>query len=130
MSNESAPVVETLGAVETKAPKVKAKAKPAAKPKKAARTDRGMADVPAKDRRKALVKVLRAAKATGALSSKPIDELATKLGYGEYDVYCLCYPKFKLQTDGLVKTVKLEDSKRIGAYLTKKGQTIDLDAIS
>lgn len=107
----------------------KAKAKVEPKKDAAKRTDRAMSDIPAADRRKALVKALRAAKATGALAAKPIDELATKLGYGEYDVYCLVYHKFKLHVDGIVKTVKLEGAKRLSAYLTKKGQTIELDAI-
>lgn len=93
-----------------KSPKVDAK-----------KTSRDMADAPASDRRLALVKLLRKMGATSASTSRPIDALANKLGYNQYDVYCLGYHKFHLAKQGMIKTVKMEDQKVVSYYLTAKG---------
>lgn len=87
----------------------------------AKKTSRNMADVPASDRRLALVKLLRKMGATSASVSRPIDVLADKLGYNQYDVYCLGYHKFHLAKQGMIKTVKMEDQKVVSYYLTAEG---------
>lgn len=89
---------------------------------------RALGDVPARERRRALIKHLKSVRAFSPLEAKPIDAVADKLGYTEYSVYCLVYPKFKLAIDGLVKTAKLEGS-RMAIYLTPRGRSIDLDEI-
>lgn len=113
---------------EVKVKKSKPTATKKAKAEKSGKRDRSMGDVPAKDRRRALVKYLRTARSFSAIDAKPIDVIAEKLGYNEYTTYCLVYHKFKLATDGLVKTAKIEGAQ-MGAYLTKKGQSVELDAI-
>lgn len=102
----------------TKAPKAAKKVEKAA----AKSRDRGMADVPAATRRVEFIKALRKMGATSATSAKPVSAIAAKLGYGNYDVYCLGYHKYPLAVEGYVKQCKLEDSRELHFYLTAKGQ--------
>lgn len=87
--------------------------------------DRSMSDVPASERRLALVKLLRKHRATSGASAIPASQIAEKLGYTAYDVYCLAYHKFPLARDGFVKTARREDSKETLVYLTTKGVNTD-----
>ncbi len=127
---------EAPAAIEATKPVAKAKAakKPATKPapKKAATakattkaapaaSGRAMAPVPAAERRAALLKLLRQKKATGALAAVATEELAAKLGYTPYDVYCLGYHKFPLAAGGYLKTTKTQEGG-LAYYLTAKGQ--------
>ncbi len=104
-------------------PKVKAKKKAAGK------TDRSAADVPAGDRRVALVKLLRKLGASSATAARPVPLLAEKLGYNQYDVYCLGYHKFPLAVGGFLKSVKHEGQKTVSFYLTAKGMKAEDDEI-
>lgn len=87
---------------------------------KAEKKSRAMAQVPAAERRAALLKLLVKLGATTATTAAGLGKLASKLGYTEYDVYCLVYHKHLLATSEFVKTVKLEDSG-LSAYITAKG---------
>lgn len=89
---------------------------------KAARAGRGMADVPAAERRLALVRALRKAGAVSPGSARAIPDLAAKLGYTNYDVYCLAYHKYHLATAGIVKVCEVEGRRGLSVYLTAKGQ--------
>ncbi len=134
--NETATTTETAPAAPT--PKAAPRSKPAAKPAKKAPTkatpakkaaangtarkaDRGMADVPAADRRLALVKLLRKVGATSSAAARPVGVLAEKLGYTAYDVYCLAYHKYHLAAEGIVKTTTVEGQRGLSVYLTAKG---------
>lgn len=103
------------------APKKVMAPKKAAPKKEPAERDRSMSDVPASERRLALVKLLRKHKATSGATAIPLSVIAGKLGYTTYDVYCLSYHKFPLARDGFVKTANREDSKETLVYLTAKG---------
>lgn len=111
---------KTKPAAKKKAP-AKAAPKASANGKAKAKASRGMADVPAAQRRVALVKLLRKVGATGAGSAKPVSELAAKLGYTKYDVYCLAYHKYHLATAGILKTTTEEGVRGLVVYLTAKG---------
>ena len=102
--------------------KVPAKAKPAKAASKKS-VDRAMSDVPAKERRVNLVKVLRKMGAVDKESARPISVLAQKLGYTAYDVYCLTYHKFPLAKQGFVKVTEQEGHRDQCVYLTAKGQS-------
>ncbi len=104
-------------AAKTKAPKV---AKPAAK-KERAKLDRSMSDVPAPQRRLAVVNLLRKLGAKSKTTAQPLGLLATKLGYTRYDVYILCYPKYQLSKEGFVVQHKEQGAKEVSYYLTAKG---------
>ena len=87
-----------------------------------AASDRGMADVPVKERRVALLKLLVKLGATSGADARPCGVLAEKLGYTAYDVYCLCYHKYELATEGLVKQAKVEGQRGVCYYVTAKGR--------
>ncbi len=127
------PEAPTTAAPAPKVPKApaKPKAKPAAKKastgpaKKTAaspvKQDRSAADVPVAQRRLALVKLLRKLGATKATTARQVSELAGKLGYTNYDVYCLAYHTYFLAEAGIVKTCVQEGERGLGVYLTAKG---------
>lgn len=93
-----------------------------ARKKKAERKSRAMnRSVPAKDRRLALVTLLRTLKATSHQSARTVNELAEKLKYNPYDVYCMVYHKYHLATDGFVKTFKEDGGREVKVFLTAKG---------
>lgn len=112
------PAVEPKKA-KSKAKKVKAKT-PAKKSSEDGR-DRSMAPVPASERRKAFLALLRRRKADKPSSAIAISEMAEKLGYNSYDVYCLGYHKYPLAAGGYVKSVKHEGDKELSFYATAKG---------
>jgi len=101
-------------------PAPKKAVKPAEKKPTGARA-RSMSTVPAAERRQAFLKLLRKMGADKATSAVPISKIAAKLGYNNYDVYCLGYHKFALGAGGYVKSAKLEDVKELSFYLTAKG---------
>lgn len=104
-----------------KSSKPAAKGKPKTKTAKATKLDRSAADEPANVRRTKLIQLLRKMKATASGSARPISELAAKLGYTPYDVYCLGYEKYKLFQEGYLKHTSLEGSRETYFYLTAKG---------
>lgn len=104
-----------------KAPATKAKAKPKTKIAANGKLDRTAADVPVGDRRLALVKLMRKLRATSADAGVPISELAPKLGYTRYDVYCLAYHKYPLAAAGYVKHAAADSGRELCYYLTAKG---------
>ena len=149
MSAESATAVATAPAETPKAPAPKkapaarkpgANGKPKARkpaPAKAAKPDRHMGASPAGDRRVALVKRLRQVGATGPGSSRPLGDLAEKLGLTRFDVYGLVNgtsgeagsnPRCLVAT-GHVKTCVQEGVRGACVYLTAKGQKGDLDEL-
>lgn len=83
--------------------------------------------VSAHDRRVALMTLLRKLGATGAGSARSIPELASKLGYTDYDVYCLVYHKYPLAGGGFVKTVEVEGERSLHVHLTAKGKGAKAD---
>lgn len=111
------------------APKVKAepKAKPKTEKKPAAKRDRGMSEVPVRTRRRELVKLLRKSGATSSARAVTIGDLAKKLQYTPYDVYCLAYHSYPLAKAGIVSTAVVENNRDRGVYLTAKGAKIELD---
>lgn len=119
---------ENITTVETPVGKpVKIKVKPT-KAQKAPKVklDRSMkSDVPARDRRLALLKVLRKHQAVKATAAKPISFLAVKLGYNPYDVYMMTYRTSPLVGQELLKTVQHEDNRELSVYLTAKGVKTD-----
>lgn len=121
-------ITETT-ATEASAAKPRATKTKIEKQTKPATKDRSMGDVPAKTRRRELVKLLKKLGATSGTSARPLTELAIKLGYTPYAVYCLVYRKHKLAIDGLIKTVDVEDVKGLSAHLTTKGAKVNLDEI-
>ena len=133
MSENAITTVETpAGKLVAKATNGRAKAKKPVKPaakKSAAAKDRSAADVPARDRRVALVKLLRKMQATSATAAKPVKALAERLGYNDYDVYCLAYHKYPLAAAGLVKTVQVEGVRGLSVHLTAKGAKAGDDQI-
>lgn len=138
MTTETTPAAPTTEAVP--APKAPRKAKPsagkapakAAPAKKAASaTDRSMADIPAPERKKKLVQLMRKMGATSSGSARSVTELAEKIGYTKFDVYGLLSgtsgkagsaPACLLAT-GHVKSVDREDG--LGFHLTAKGAKTD-----
>lgn len=135
MSEQVAAIAQDELAKTAEAKKPVAKVKPTAakksSPKKTADVkkatvkDRSMSDVPAAERRLALVKLLRKHRATSGATAMETSKIAERLGYTAYDVYCLAYHKFPLARDGFVKTARREDSKETLIYLTAKGQKTD-----
>lgn len=102
------------------------KTKKTAAPKPRVKLDRSMkSDVPAKDRRLALLKLLRKHGATKVSTAKPISFLAAKLGYTPYDVYMLTYRTSPLVIQELVKTCQTEEHRDLSVYLTAKGVKSD-----
>ena len=105
--------------------------KPAKKPTKktsasASAKDRSLkSEIPAAQRRVAFVKLLRKMGATSATAAVAGSVIAEKLGYTPYDVYCLGYPKYKLATEGFVKSAKHEGQREVAYYLTAKGNKQD-----
>lgn len=84
------------------------------------KADRGMASIPAAERRVAFLKMLKKLGATSAAAARSKTEIAAKLGYGEYDVYCLGYHKYPLAVNGLVKSATHEEGG-LAFYITVKG---------
>lgn len=84
--------------------------------------NRSMAEAPVKERRDHLVKALRKLQAVNSGTAVSINDLAKKLGYTAYDVYCLTYHKYPLAVQGFIKTAKHEGNRITMVYLTSKGQ--------
>ena len=115
-------------AAKTKAPKKaakKAETKKTVKKSEAKKADRSMADVPAPERRKALVALLQKRGARKEGTAVSLTECAEKLGYTKFDVYGLVNgtsgkvgsnPRC-LVAQGIVKTTVLE-GQGLSAYLT------------
>ena len=91
---------------------------------------RSMANIPAADRRTALLKVLRQAGAIKASTALPIGEAAERLKYTKFDVYGLvCGTSGKagsaprcLARTGHVKVTK-SDEGGLAIYLSSKGRS-------
>ncbi len=103
--------------------------------KAVSKADRSTADVPANERRAALVKCLRKAKATEAAKGLLLEELAGRLKYTRFDAYGLVSgtsgkagssPGCLLAT-GHVQVANREDG--LAVYLTKKGSTTDFKEV-
>lgn len=125
---EAAPAAKAKAPAKPKtAPKPKPAAKPKAEKSPANKRDRGMSEVPAETRRRELVKLLRKQGATSSARAVTTGDLAKKLGYTPYDVYCLAYHSYPLAKNGFVQTAVVEGSRDRGVYLTAKGAKVELD---
>jgi hypothetical protein len=111
--------------VKTAAKKAPAKKTVVAKKADGKKVDRSMASIPAAEQRLAFLKLLRKLGAVSAVTAKPLTVIAEKLGYTEYNVYCLGYSKRMLAMEGFVKSIKLEGSRETSYYLTAKGAKTD-----
>lgn len=73
------------------------------------------------ERQTQLIKAMKKSGANSAGTACTAKVLAEKAGLTEFDVYCLCYHKNQLVTNGLVKIAKLEGVRGLSYYLTVKG---------
>ncbi len=136
MENENTPVAVAPATPKTpkakKAPKAAKKAPKTAKKTKS-QVARGMADVPAPERKKKLVQALRAMGADSAASARPFADLVNRLKWTRFDVYGLVNgtsgeagssPTCLAKT-GHVKLAKHEEG--LSVYLTPKGKATKFD---
>ena len=133
-STQEAPA-KSLRKTAAKKKPTKTKIVAAKKVSKTEAPDRTMSEVPAGERRVALVKALRQFKAVGAAKARPLADLVAKLGYTRFDVYGLIAgtsgkagsaPRCLIAT-GHVAVTKSHPGEGMQVYLTRKGQSWTFD---
>lgn len=83
--------------------------------------DIGGTKLTVEQRRVAVVKAMTAMGATSATGAKTADQISAKSKLTRFDVYGILYHANKLQSEGYVKQVQIEDVRGLSYYLTAKG---------
>lgn len=85
-------------------------------------TRRVKSDLSVVDRRWAVVRAMKALRATNGSDARTSDQIAAKSGLTRFDVVGMLYHAHLLQVGGYAKQVKHEGDQSLSYYLTAKGQ--------
>lgn len=128
MATKKTPVVKSAKKVAAKKATKKATTKKAPAAKVPAETAKKSDDVMAKlwenEKRTKIFKALKSLKATDAIRSRTADVIAERAGVDILDVKFYCYKTEKLAKLGLVDSARLEGSRVLNYFITKKGASI------